>query len=335
MAAGKRKKKSIIIPYDYEAAYQAQLEALDEYFIEQMLKNGKRNIYQTKEIRSGEQLEVEIYPIFTKEQKAEIPKEGLKKDNRKAMKNLNEKNSRKACERTINENFGDDDIWMTMTYADNELPADMKAALKDMQNYIRRVNYERKKRGLGNAKYVYVTEYSPEAEVRWHHHIVMDGAMDMDTVEKLWKKGDRNEVRRLNKDENGLSGMANYMAKPAGKPARNKGEKVWKASKNLKKPKERVNHYKFKQKHIDMMVRDHDEVEAQMLKWYGKEGYIFTRAEIRYNDFNNRFYIYARLRNENARNARKRGKRQNEYEVCAEKRRHRADHGDPVGAVSD
>ena len=37
--------------------------------------------------------------------------------------------------------------------------------------------------------------------------------LDMDTVEKCWGQSSRNEVRRLQKDENGLSGMANYIVK--------------------------------------------------------------------------------------------------------------------------
>ena len=56
-----------------------------------------------------------------------------------------------------------------------------------------------------------MTAYNPDAEIRWHHHIVMDGALDMETVESCWKQSSRNEVRRLQTDENGLSGMANYI----------------------------------------------------------------------------------------------------------------------------
>ena len=40
----------------------------------------------------------------------EIPEEGRRKKDRQAQRNLNEKNSRKQCERVINENFGDRDI---------------------------------------------------------------------------------------------------------------------------------------------------------------------------------------------------------------------------------
>ena len=74
---------------------------------------------------------------------------------------------------------------MTLTYDDAHLPpdGDVDAAIKNVQKYIRRINYQRKKRGLPNAKYVYVTAYNPDAEIRWHHHIVMDGALDMTDAE--------------------------------------------------------------------------------------------------------------------------------------------------------
>ena len=111
--------------------------------------------------------------------------------------------------------------------------------LKNMQNYIRRLNYQRKKRGLKNARYVYTTEGTQEG--RFHHHIVMDGDIDMDTVEELWIKGRRNQVRRLDKDEDGLTGMAKYITKEKKK----KSQKKWTPSKGLKKPEEKVNHYKF------------------------------------------------------------------------------------------
>lgn len=301
---GKKRRKAAYEPYDYEAAYQEQLEKLEEENMKRMLKEGKvRSIYATKEIKAGDQLEVEIYPEFTKKQRSEIPEGGKRKKDRKAQKNLNEKNSRKMCERVINANFTDRDIWATFTYTDENMPTSMKEAQKNMQNYIRRLNYQRKKKGLQNTKYVYVTECSDRG--RWHHHIVMDGDMDMDTVEGLWQLGKRNEVRRLQRDENGLVGMARYITKQK-KPAKNKKnksdqeevgkyQKSWTPSKGLKKPEEKVNHYKTKQSHVDKIVTGKKTVEEHLTKWYG-EGYEFAEAEIRYNTFNGRFYIYGRMR---------------------------------------
>ena len=302
-----RKRGKRFIPYDYEAAYSKQLEDLHEWVVENMFSYRKKVMYALKEIRAGEQFEVEIYPQFRSMD--EVPEEGrsIKKDNTRAQKNLNEKNSRKYVERLINHNFTNQDIWTTLTLDDAHLPpdGDIDAAIKIIQKYFRRINYRRRKLGLGNAKYVYVIEYNPHSEIRWHYHVVMDGALDMDTVEKCWKQGSRNEVRRLQKDENGLSGLANYIVK---EKYRIKSEKRWNSSKGLKDPDIRVVHskqpekgkgnYKKIEKFVKDMVRNQNSIEDQMKKWYPE--YDFTNAAVYYNDFNGMFYIHARMRKRRA-----------------------------------
>lgn len=287
----KKRRKAVYVPYDYEAAYMNSLDKMEEANEERILKEGKvKSIYATKEIRSGDQLEVEIYPEFTKGQKDQIPDEGKRKRQRQAQKNLNDKNSKKMCERVIGENFTDRDIWATFTYTDDNMPASMEVATKNMQNYIRRLNYQRKKQGLSNARYVYVTECSEKG--RWHHHIVMDGDVDMDTVEAVWNLGKRNEIRRLQRDENGLVGMARYITKEKSK--KGKYQKTWCASKGLRKPKEKVNHYKTKQKDVDRIVKGDLNVCDHLMKWYGDK-YDFAEAEVKYNTFNGRFYMITEL----------------------------------------
>lgn len=301
---GKRKKRGMnFIPYDYEAAFNKQLENVHEWIVKRMFSHGKKMVYALKEIKAREQFEVEIYPQFRSMD--EVPEEGrrIKRDNSKAQRNLNDKNARKYVERLINRNFGDGDVWITLTYDDAHIPpdGDIDAAVKNMQNFIRRVNYQRKKRDLQNCKYVYVTEYDETAEIRWHHHIVMDGALDMDTVEKCWGQSSRNEVRRLQKDKNGLSGMANYIVK---EKKRIRSEKRWNSSRSLIDPDIRVVHskqpekgkgrYKKIEKYVDEMVKNQNVIETQMKKWY--PDFDFTDAAVYYNDFNGMFYIHARMR---------------------------------------
>lgn len=289
----RRRKKTHYIEYDYEAAYQKQIRNLEEDDIQRMMHAGRlKYIYATKEIRSGEQLEVEIYPEFTKQRQDEMPEEGRRKKDRQAQYNLNEKNSQKQCERVVNENFGESDIWATFTYSKQFTPASMKVAKANMRNYIRRLNYQRKKRGLPPARYVYTTEQGDKG--RWHHHIIMDGDLDMDTVERLWVLGKRNQVRRLEPDENGLVGMAKYISKPKGKEG--KYQKSWTPSKGLRRPKEDKNHYKTKQSHVDKMVKGILPVHEHLKKWYAEDGYECVEYEIRFNKWNGQYYIYARMR---------------------------------------
>lgn len=311
-AGGKRRNGAGFIPYDYEAAYSKAMEDMHEWFIGQMLRHRKKVVYALKEITAGEQFEVEIYPQFRSMD--EVPREGQRtvRDNSRAQKNLNDKNARKYVERLINQNFGDNDIWLTLTYDDRHLPpdGDIDAAIRNVQNYIRRVNYQRKKRGLPNAKYVYVTEYNPEAEIRWHHHIVMDGALGMDIVEGCWKQASRNEVRRLRKDENGLSGMSNYMVK---EKRRIRSEKRWNSSQGLQDPDVRVVHSKQQErgkgsyrpigKYVDGMVRDHSTIREVLAGWYPE--FDFTEAGVYYNGFNYMFYIHARMRRKSGNGSRR------------------------------
>ena len=205
-------------------------------------------------------------------------------------------------ERLINENFGNKDIWITLTYDDAHLPpdGDIDAAIRNMQRYIKRSNYQRKKRGLPKAKYVYVTAYDPGAEIRWHHHMVMDGALDMETVEACWQQSSRNEVRHLQKDENGLSGLANYIVEEKN---RIRGERRWNSSQGLRNPGIKVVHskrpasggsYKKIGSFVDGMVKDRDSIPEVLAKWYPDME--FTNAEVYYNDFNCMFYIHARMR---------------------------------------
>ena len=284
-----RRKAASFIPYDYEAAFDKTIDQDDDLFVRELIRQGKRAIYATKRIDAGDQVELEIYPEFVKRE--DIPPAGRRPGyNAQAQRNLKDKNARKNCERLINANFTSQDIWATLVYTDKNLPKSMDEALENMQKYIKRINYKRKKLGLPHAKYVYVTEWSEEDgnKIRCHHHVVMDGLLPMDEVEKTWKLGRRNNTRRLDYDENGLSGLAHYITKDP------KGKKRWCASKNLKKPEEHKNHKDFSTKKVKKMAEDYD-AAVEMIK-AAVPGCWFKSMERRINEFNGMTYIYAKLR---------------------------------------
>lgn len=292
----RKRRRNNYIDYNYEEAYKKQIKDLEENNVKRMLATRRLSyVYATKEIRAGKSLEVEIYPEFTRTRRDEIPEGGRRKENRLAQQNLNERNSRKRCERLIAANFGDGDIWITLTYSKEYEPASIQVAKRNMQNYVRRLNTYRKKQGLGNAKYIYVTECGDKGRI--HHHMIMSGDIDLDTAEKLWMYGGRNQVRRAREDKDGLTGMARYITKPKGKgKEENKNQKIWTGSRNLEKPAETKNHYKTKQNQVEKMVRGILPVETHLEKWYGQEGYETAEYQIRYNDWNGQYYVYARMR---------------------------------------
>ena len=99
-----RPSKQHYLNYDYERAFDIQTNMLSESQVERALKDGKiKSIYATKSIYSGTQLEVEIFPEFTK--RCMIPAAGKRKPTKEEMQNLNDKNARKKVIRILNTNF--------------------------------------------------------------------------------------------------------------------------------------------------------------------------------------------------------------------------------------
>lgn len=279
-----RKRK--FIEYDHNETFNEEIDKASEAQIEKLLQQGKvKCVYATKTIIAGNQVEVEIYPEFTRKQikcdQSIMPKSS------EAQKKLNDDNARKKLERLVNTNFGDGDIWATLTYDDDHLPDSMEEMLKNMKNYIRRIQYQRKKRGLPPAKYIYITEFNEEEKIRCHHHLIIDGALDMDVIESTWKCGRRNNTRRTRTDDSGLSGMSTYISKDP------RGSKRWCSSMNLKQPVVRKNHQDFRMKQIRQMTENRNMIREIIEKKY--KGMVYLNESARYNQHNGRTYFYIRL----------------------------------------
>lgn len=174
------------------------------------------------------------------------------------QRNLNSKRARRYFIQLVNANFGPGDIHFTATYGQDHLPETEEDAKREVRNYIRRVEYRRKKLGLPPMKYIIVTEYGANKK-RIHHHIIMSGGISRDDLELMWtrerinwKKAERDpayrqslrrigyaNADRLQPGENGLEALARYLMKdPAGK-------KRWSGSQNLEKPVRATNDTKY------------------------------------------------------------------------------------------
>ena len=281
---GRRKKKTGFVPYDYESAFEHSCEMLAADEVARLLRDRKKCVHATKEIRAGNQLEVEIYPEFTK-----LPATLPRKKNTAAQKDLNDRNSQKECVRTINEKFGPRDLWCTFTYRRGCEPLDYDEALNNMRNYIRRIQRRRKRMGLPPTRYVGVIEWQEDEEkgIRCHHHVFFDGAMPMEEVEELWGLGDRNELRKLDYDENALNGVGFYTTKAP------RGRKKWISSVGLRKAAEKKSYTKFSAAAVGRMAKDRDAIRTAMEKKF--PGYWYLEGNARANCCNKQFYISARL----------------------------------------
>lgn len=279
------KKKTKDYSYDYENFYDTPIAALEDKEIESLLKKSIiGHSYVAKTIKHGNQFDVELYPLFSKQ---DFQKWKPRKT-KKAQRNLNEKNARKRLIRLINENFTVDDWAIHLTYSNQNRPPSIKDAEKEVYKYIRKINYRRKKLGLPNAKWIYVTEYDPKKKIKVHHHLLMEKGVDRKVMKDLWTNGTRTEIKELEPDEYGLTGLANYISKDP------KGKKRWKSSKNLKKPVERKSYTSFSKRKIRKMIKDDSLVSLYMNQQYKAKQYL--DHEIRYNKVNHMYYIYVRMK---------------------------------------
>ena len=187
---------------------------------------------------------------------------------------------------------------------DKILNEEYEEAEKLSKNFFRRINRVRKKKGLENAKYVYVIEEGTTGTERFHLHLIMDNGLTKAEVESKWKLGS-STIRTLNyyKEENFI-GICKYMMKDEETykrtASRLKGKRRWGSSKgNLVLPKPSKNRTKMSKRKVMDMVLNQDSIGEKLERDYPM--YQFKEVEIRYNDWNGLFYIYARMQDKRKR----------------------------------
>lgn len=262
----------------------------------------RKNFIREKKIYCGDYLEVDIIPKTIDERVRKGKRNTKKKISAPKQKRLNDKNARRYFVQLINTNFNEDDFHVHLTYSDDELPETEEHAEKEVRNYIRRIDYRRKKEGLPPTKYVLVTEGTIEKGgdnlVRIHHHMFISGGLDRDTIESLWRrrrrKGEKEGKKigyancdRLQPDEFGLEALGRYVMK---KP---QGRKRWSSSQNLDKPYMLPNDHKYSKREVERIAKDHIEDRFYWEKKY--PGYFFTDCKAEYNELTG-WSIYLKLR---------------------------------------
>lgn len=245
-------------------------------------------------------MEVDIYPQ-TRSGPAPGRGRGKKKQvSAPKQRNLNDKNAKRYFIQLVNSNFGEGDLHVSVTYA--QLPDSIEEAEKEAANFIRRISHRRKKQGLVPLKYVMITEYKTEKEgekpIRIHHHIIMNGGLDRDEVENLWrkprKKGQKEGERigfanadRLKPNDYGLEALSRYLMKNPN------GKKRWSSSQNLERPEYRNNDHKYTRRQVERVVRDEIDNQDYWAKQY--PGWALTECKPVYNELTG-WSIYLKLR---------------------------------------
>lgn len=244
-------------------------------------------------------MEVDIYPLSENHLRKK-PSRKKQKVSTPSQKNLNDKNAKRYLRQLAKANFVTGDLHVSCTYKNEYLPESMEEAEKEVTNFIRRINYRNKKKGLPAIKYIIITEGSCKKGglVRVHHHIIMSGA-DREMVEDLWRKprvkgkkvGDRigfcNVDRLQVDDDGGVNALVNYLSKDP------QGRKRWRGSQNLIKPTFSTADKKWTKKKLAMVAGVADEDRRFWEKQY--PGWRMVTCESIYNEITG-WSIYLELR---------------------------------------
>ncbi len=230
----------------------------------------------------GNYMDADIYPVFQPAGK----RRARCKPTSAIQEKLNQRNAEKKITRLAHANFTEEDIALHLTYDD--LPESEEQAQRDLYNYIRRVKRLRKKLGLPPLKYLSCTEVGKK-NGRVHHHVIMSGGIDRDTLEELWGKGYANS-KRLQFREDGITGLARYVVKDR------MFYKRWNQSKNLVHPEPVVRDNAVTMDDLAEMEEAIEEKAAWQYFEGRYEGFTMTEATFTRNNINRGCYVNIEMR---------------------------------------
>lgn len=239
----------------------------------------------------GDYMEILQYPVFQKAGK----RRSRCKPTSEIQRRLNQKNREMRLIRLIHTNFTEEDMALHLTYRDN--PSE-KTAKKAITSFLRRLKRKMAKKGI-KLKYILTTEKGKKTG-RVHHHLIINGGLDRDEIERLWGNGLANS-KRLQFGPDGVSGLAVYMTK------RDFTYKAWSASKNLKRPEPTVKDGAVTANEMERAV---NAIESKNEHSYFEgiyAGYELTHAQYSKNAVNRGDYIYAMMRKKEQRPMRRHG----------------------------
>lgn len=148
---------------------------------------------RSKTLRAGRYVKVIAYDTVRKSDCPPARREKTQHSS-KAQQELNSRNSRAKLTAIIAENFMDSPtaVYLTPTFDSEHYPSFERGSqyrawcIKQMKNYIKRLQYWAKKRGT-ILKAVYWPDIGEQG--RWHIHMIVDGILLKDAL-ALWNLGD-------------------------------------------------------------------------------------------------------------------------------------------------
>ena len=239
---------------------------------------------------------------------------------------LNFKNSQRHLSQVCKSSFTGYDYRVDLTYTDEWLPGSLKIGQKYVDSYLRKVNSMREKKGLPQARWVCVDE-GFDGHGRPHHHLLISGGLDRDTMESLWYMGrGRNaeslgmvRTEKLKFSNDGIEGLVKYITKMVLKDYSDKGtegqltladlnadvsagdivnpssrgKRRWRQSRNLVQPHEKINDHAYSRKEIMKLLRRPADCEDTKRFFEVKhKGYVLDTCRYEYNSVTGTWSIY-------------------------------------------
>ena len=252
--------------------------------------------YRRRTTESGPRIDAEIFPVFGVGQKKALRRERNQQTS-KAQQIANNERSRIKLIQLVEANFTEDDLAIGLDYAGQE-PTTEKVD-RDLKTFFEKVRRRRRKYGLPELKYICAIggDEMPSAGysgTRPHAHVIMNGGIDRDELEKMWGHGHANTHRLQPRDE-GLGGISVYFTKQMQDRPPKKGVRKYRTSKNLIHPVPKGRDVKIANSRVRRIAYDFDnQAKAVMEKLY--PGYVLQKCSVRYSDIVPGVYIRCVMR---------------------------------------
>lgn len=253
-----------------------------------------------------------------------------KNKSRPEQEKLNDKNARRYINQLVKANFFVNDYRLDLTYDDEHLPRNEEEANKLIHNFLKKIKRARAKLGLEPLKYIWINE-GFDGEGRPHHHLLINGGIDRDTIEGMWAKGrGRNakqigyaRVERLRFNNEGIVGLVKYMTKKALKEENRRsgategqltladapdggitvadllgegvpgGKKRWRQSQNLTKPHERTRDRAYSNREIRKIISCPPDCDDTKRVFESRYGgYALDTCRFEHNEVTGKWSIY-------------------------------------------
>ena len=186
------------------------------------------------QVRAGRMVRAVLYtqPMASDEPRARAAKQKISSAARVL---LNQRASWQKCEAVMAENFDADDLWVTLTYRDSQLPPTREAAVRCCNAFLSLLRQQRRVRGEDVLYLKNVEHLTETGEAgRWHHHLVLNATgADYEEIRALWSRwGDNVDFEGLLENGQDYESRARYLCKER-QPA---GKQSWTPSRNLRRP---------------------------------------------------------------------------------------------------